>query len=374
MGWKKILILLAVIAAIHVIVITGFTGGCRSREAAAGKETGKGAAAEETVPGKGEDLISEKLAAWRERLPEQLRVLRPSAVRVPRLPAVRVTPVVPWKRPGNAALPKALSKQAERAKSVIVVDFGKRQVLWEKNSRQAVAVASLTKLMSAVLIAEKLERDPKFNMDTKVPVTKAASSVERSRVLGLREGESYSVQDLLQAMMIGSYNDAAAQLAEAVGGSVENFVKMMNDRAAAMRLDGANFNSPNGLPQGKQRINSFASASDILHLCEELMRHKEVAAFCRMSHAKLESGREVWTSNNLMKAPSRGRAYRRQVPGLIGFKTGFTNAAGSCLAFGVEREGRVIIGCVTGFPSAADRDRFCNDVIEWAFASGRTGK
>ena len=375
MGWKNILIILAVIAAIHLLVILCFVGGGNSDKSAAKKDEAPAAQKAEESAG----VMRRVLDALQKKRTEQPgkprmdgkdgRIGKPGKIVPP-----PVAKVVPWKRSGGAALPAKLQKQAGRAKSVILVDLRSRRILWEKNAEQPVAVASLTKLMSAILIAEKLECDPEFSLDTPIPVTKAATSVERSRVLGLREGEKCTVRDLLTAMMIGSYNDAAAQLAEATGGSVEGFVKMMNARGRAMGLTSVNFNSPNGLPQGKGRVNSFASASDILHLCEELMKHKEVFPLCRLSHASLSSGKEVWTSNNLLLAPSKAKPYRRVVPGIIGFKTGYTNAAGSCLAFGVEREGRTILGCVTGFPSQADRDRFCGELIEWSFQKPKAAK
>ena len=97
------------------------------------------------------------------------------------------------------------------------------------------------------------------------------------------------------------------------------------------------------------------------------MQFDPIMEFCGKSSVKLSNGKEFYTTNGLLKHPTKARPNWRKVPGLIGFKTGFTNAAGCCLAFGVTRDGRTIIGCVTGFPSSADRERFCSDLIEWAY-------
>ena len=93
------------------------------------------------------------------------------------------------------------------------------------------------------------------------------------------------------------------------------------------------------------------------------MRYPQLLKFCQMRNYKLHTGKIVSSHNNLLR--------RRPVPGLFGFKTGFTSRAGFCLSFGVNRKGRTIIGCVTGFPSARDRDEFCRRLIEWAYSTQR---
>lgn len=342
MSWRNILILLLIIGALHILLIIGFSGGCRGCSDSKSEDTPSG----ETVAGENETA------------PDQ------PALPPPPPPPLRAKKVVPWVYGKNAALPQKLARQSDRARSGIIVEVDSRRVIWEKSSRQPVPVASLTKLMTVLLVAEELESNDNFKLTDMVEISKSAAGAESA---GVAAGEVFTVNDLIASMMIRSTNGAAIQLAEKISGSEEKFIRKMNDRAAELGLQCASFNSASGLPQGRKKANSISTASDIIHLCEALMEFKTVMEFCDKSYAKLSNGKEVYTTNGLLKHPTKARPYWRKVPGLIGFKTGYTNAAGSCLAFGATRNGKTVLGCVTGFQSSADRERFCNDLIEWAY-------
>ena len=268
------------------------------------------------------------------------------------------TPLPHFNFAGSKTLPRNLSNMLTRSSCGILVDLNSRQVLWHHNSKKAVPVASLTKMMTALMLMEKMQLDRTFNMETPVTITNAATNVERSGVLGAVKGEVYTVEELMSAMLINSHNDAASQLADAAAGSVRTFVDAMNFRAKELDLVHQKFNSPNGLPQGRERSNSLSCSYDIVRICEYMMRYPEVMKLCGTAYKTLSNGKRLRSSNNLLR--------RRPVPGLIGFKTGFTNAAGFCLAFGVTRNGRTLLGCVTGFDKNG-RDRFCRQLIEWGF-------
>lgn len=342
MPWKKISILLLVIAAIHLIVIAAIVGGSSSSSDAVEEE--------------GETAASGDMEKWHQHMAEYGEKLKEKKRRTARLE--------PWDYSRKLSLPEKLSGQAQKASGVIIVDLADRRVLWEKNARENVPVASLTKLMTALLLAEEIEKNGKLKLTSVVEMSPAAVAVEGRRY---NAGDKLTVKDLLFAMMISSVNDAATQAAISVSGDVESFVRKMNDRAAELGLSGVKFNSPSGLPQGKEKINSMASCDTISRLCEEIMRHKIIMEPAGESYAKLSNGRELFTTNGLLKYPTKAHPYWRKVPGLFGFKTGYTRAAGCCLAFGVTRKGRTVLGCVTGFPSGADRERFCSDLIEWAY-------
>ena len=344
MPWKKIAILLAIIAAIHAVIIV-----CLLPDKTPEKIPEK--TPETQTPGQEKNTAINNTAE-NKNLPETKSPVQKKDT----------AKVVPWNYRKQRKLPPPLSRRAKRARSGIIIDMNDREVLWSKEPRRPVAVASLTKLMTALLVAEKMERDPEFKWTTILKITDAAAKVERSCVLGLKKDELYMVGELMQSMMINSHNDSAAQLAEAVSGSVPAFVSEMNRRSRELGLKSANFNSPNGLPQGKKRINSFASAEDITYICEKLIPYDRIMKLCVTKAQKLHTGKTVYSHNNLL-----GRGKHRKVSGIIGFKTGFTNAAGCCLAFGVKRNGKTVIGCVTGFPSAAERDIFCREIIEWAY-------
>ncbi len=263
-------------------------------------------------------------------------------------------------------LPPAVQRLSVPGKGGIIVDLSSRRVLWSKNAKKPLPVASLTKLMTALLLMEDISSG-RIKFTTPLPVTSAATSVERSCVLGMQRGERYIIEELVAAMMINSHNDAAAQLAAAVSGTVPDFIRKMNTRAGELGLYSAKFNSPNGLPQGKARQNSVCSVNDITRLCEKLMAYPELIKYCRMKSKKLHTGKVVYSHNHLLGIRRRSP----EVPGIFGFKTGYTGRAGFCLAFGVKRQNRVIIGCVAGFPSAKDRDNFCRALIEWAYSIKR---
>ena len=169
-------------------------------------------------------------------------------------------------------------------------------------------------------------------------------------------------------MIVGSFNDAATQLAISSCGSFDNFVAAMNERAAKMGLKNAKFNSPSGLPQNG--VNSFASVSEVLYLCEAVMQYPELKKICGTPKYKLSKGakrvggNEIGSDNLLINGFN--------VPGAFGFKTGYTNMAGRCLAFGVERDGRVIIGCITGYNDKSALAGFARDLVNWAFKTKRS--
>lgn len=348
MSWKKIGLILFAIVAVHAVVLFRILPKERKIPA------------EIPPPAKTEQDVS---------APNE-KAENPSAPLPPKTPpesSPAVKRLAPWNYREQSALPADIAKHSSRARSGILVDLESRKVLWSKDPRRPVAVASLTKLMTALLVAEKMHHDRNWRWNTPLKVSKNVVNVERSCVLGMKEGEYYAVGELMQSMMINSHNDSAVMLAENVSDSVEDFVRMMNRRGKELGMNAPQFNSPNGLPQGKKRINSFASAEDISHICEALIQYPKVMELCTMRSAQLHTGKKVYSHNNLLLGPTKRQPKRQPVPGIIGFKTGFTNAAGCCLAFGVKRNGRTLIGCVTGFPSALDRDNFCREIIEWAY-------
>ena len=148
------------------------------------------------------------------------------------------------------------------------------------------------------------------------------------------------------------------QVAEFIGGSVENFVNEMNQRARELKMTQTTFLSPCGLPD-KQKRNSLTSPYDMCLLAEQLLEYPKVLEWSSTSTAWVRQNKTVLsTTNGLIK---------NKIKGVDGMKTGFTNAAGFCLTFTVNRNGRRLIGCVTGCSSARERDAFCANLIDWAY-------
>ena len=342
---KIFLPLLAVVAAVHICIF--YAIGRRSDQSSA--------VSEKSIPNADMSKVPQPPAAPASPAPSASTAASPA-------PEQHYTALPGYDFSGLKRIPADLQKLSRPGKSGIIVDLSTRKVLWAKNPTSPVPIASLTKFMTALLLMEDISSG-RLEMSTRLPVTAAATEVERSCVLGMKRGEVYTVEELLAAMMINSHNDAAAQIAACVAGNVKDFVARMNTRARELGLASAAFNSPNGLPQGKKRQNSLCSVTDVTRLSEYLMRYPQLLQFCRMRSKKLHTGKVVYSHNNLLR--------RRPVPGLFGFKTGYTGRAGFCLSFGINRKGRTIIGCVTGFPSARDRDEFCRRLIEWAYSTQR---
>ena len=270
-----------------------------------------------------------------------------------------------WNYDRVLKLPPELAKQSDNARSVIIVDLENRRVLYEKKSNEQVAIASLTKLMTLLVLSDQMKSNESLAWNNTVTISQAAAGVENARL----QKTTYTVKDLVYSMMVGSFNDAATQLAITSHGNIPAFVDAMNARAKAMGLKQAKFNSPSGLPQ--KGVNSFASTAEVLYLCEAVMKNPELKKICGTPRyvlsrgSKRSGGNSIGSDNQMING--------RNVRGAFGFKTGFTNAAGRCVAFGVERDGRIILCCITGYPSHSKNALFDFSVklTDWAFKQDR---
>ena len=342
MSWKNLIFLLLAIAAIHLVVIYGCMVSSR-----------------QDIPGDRaalEKIFDRLFASGNDEnihLPEEK-----SPARKPKSK--------PWIYGESPAAPAALEKKAAGAKSVILVDLDSRKVLFERNSQTAIPIASLTKLMSLLVIHDQMNSNPMLKGDMLIELSSSARNVENAK---LRAGK-YIFRELMYSMIVGSYNDAATQLAITCSGSVPAFVNDMNSKARAMGLSNAKFNSPSGLPQNG--VNSFASAAEVALLCEAVANEPALRQICSTPRytltkgSKRRGGNTIGSDNRMINGMN--------VPGAFGFKTGFTNAAGRCLAFGIRRNGRTVIGVVTGFSSRNALFDFSAELAEWAFRNTKEKK
>jgi D-alanyl-D-alanine carboxypeptidase len=221
------------------------------------------------------------------------------------------------------------------ARAAILADEATGQVLFERNPRSPRAMASTTKVMTALLALERLD-------ERRVVVIGARPPRIGEESLRLRQGERLTVRQLLLGLLVKSANDAGVALAEAVDGSEGPFVRRMNRRAAALRLATTHYVTPYGL----DRPGHQTSARDLARLWEVAMRRADFRAIVRTSKARLPGGplslRRFVTSNQLLGA------YRWTVGG----KTGFTNRAGRCLVASASRGGRRLVAVALGSPNA----------------------
>ena len=249
--------------------------------------------------------------------------------------------------PGSAVAAPA-PPRVPTADAAIVVDARDGTVMFAKRPDQERAIASTTKLMTALLSLEEAEPDEVFT----APAYSPAPAESR---INLRAGERMTVEDLLEALLLESANDAAVALAENVSGSRETFVEEMNDRAGELGLDHTSYANPIGLDQA----GNYSSAHDLATLASLLLRNRRFARIVDMPKATLESGarpRVVANRNDLVAA----------YPWVSGVKTGYTRNAGNVLVGSAQRGPRArVVSVVLGEPTEAARDADTLTLLRW---------
>ena len=241
---------------------------------------------------------------------------------------------------GSAAGPRGYA-----ARAVLVADGPTGEVLYEQNADRRVAMASITKLMTAIVVLERLEPNEK------VRVRALASSVGESTI-DLEAGERLRVRDLLAAALIQSANDAAFALAARVGnGDVGRFVRLMNRKARELGLRDTRFARPDGL----DAPGHYSTARDVLVLARAVMKEPLVRRLVRLRTTTIAGGRSLSTWNDLL-----GR-----FPGLFGVKTGHTDRAGGCEVAAARRDGATVYAVVLGSPSRPRRNRDLRKLLDW---------
>jgi D-alanyl-D-alanine carboxypeptidase (penicillin-binding protein 5/6) len=236
--------------------------------------------------------------------------------------------------PGFAA---AAKEPAVSAPSAILVDAVTGEVLYEKDPDQRRAIASTTKLMTALLTLENADMDDVFSAASYDPIPAES-------VIHLRPGERMAVRDLLEALLLESANDAAETLAEGVGGSERDFVAMMNERARELGLHGTHYANPIGLDDP----DNYSTARDLTTLATRLMRDPRFAGIVGRTSATLETGDSRRTVDNRNELVSTKL--------VDGVKTGYTIDAGNVLVGSGRAHGAHVISAVLGEPTESERD------------------
>lgn len=184
-------------------------------------------------------------------------------------------------------------KLAESAKSAILLEPTTGEIIFEKNSHEKLHPASMTKMMSMLLIVEAIEKGI-INWDEIVTVSENAASMGGSQIL-LEVGEQMTVDDLFKGIAVASGNDAVVALAEKIGGSEAMFVDMMNDRAKELGLVDTNFKNPHGLDEA----NHYSSAYDMAMIAKELVKHPKVLEYTSIyeDYLRENTDRKIWLVN-----------------------------------------------------------------------------
>lgn len=248
------------------------------------------------------------------------------------------------------------------AKSAFLMDFNSSDVLLEQNADEKTQVASIVKLMTALLTLEELNSG-RLTLDEKLITTENASGMGGSQVF-IDPYTEYSVDEMLKSLIVASANDASVALAEKISGSEEVFVKKMNQRAKELGLKSTIYTNASGLPEPGQ----YSTARDTAKLLKEVLKYKEYFKYSTIWMDKLThpSGREteVVNTNKLI----------RYFKGCDGGKTGSTDEAGYCLAATAERGGMRLISIVLGAKTGTERFNESSKLLNYGFTNFENSK
>ena len=245
---------------------------------------------------------------------------------------------------------------ASNAKSVILIEASTGDILYERNSHEKLPPASMTKMMSMLLIMESIDKGI-IKWDDIVTVSSNASSMGGSQIL-LETGEEMTVEDLFKGIAVASGNDAVVALAEYIAGSVEEFVNMMNNKAKELNLNDTYFKNPHGLND----TNHYSSAYDMSVIAKELAKYEDVFKYTSIYEDYLREGtqKKLW----LVNTNKLVRFYK----GVDGLKTGYTEEAGYCLT-ATANKGFRVIAVVMGEPSSELRNKEVSEMLDYAYAT-----
>lgn len=251
---------------------------------------------------------------------------------------------------------KADTDLAPNAKSAILIEASTGKILYEKNSHEKLAPASMTKMMSMLVIVENIERGV-IGWDDMVTASENASGMGGSQIL-LETGEQMSVSDMFKGVAVASGNDAVVALAEAIAGTEEEFVNMMNQRAKELGLKDTVFKNPHGLDDA----NHYSSAYDMMLIAKELVKHEKVLEYTSIYEDYLRKGtpKELWLVNT--------NKLTRFYPGVDGLKTGYTQTAGYCLTATAKKNGMRLIAVVMGESDSKVRNAEVTSMLDYGFA------
>lgn len=260
---------------------------------------------------------------------------------------------------GICIIPKVHAEEinlAEKAKSAILMEPTTGEIIFEKNSHEKLHPASMTKMMSMLLIVEAIE-NKHLSWDEKITVSENASSMGGSQIL-LETGEEMSVRDLFKGVAIASGNDAVVALAEKIAGTKDAFVTMMNKKAKELNLNDTNFKNPHGLDDA----NHYSSAHDMAIIAKELTKHEVVFEYTSIyeDYLRKNTDREIWLVNT--------NKLVRFYDGADGMKTGYTKEAGYCLTATAKRNGMRMIAVVMGEEDSKTRNSEASTMLDYAFA------
>ena len=244
-------------------------------------------------------------------------------------------------------------------KAAVLMDAATGTVLYEKNAHERLAPASVTKVMTMLLIMEAIDSG-KIGWNDMVTASETAAAKGGSQIY-LKAGETMSVTDMLKSIAVSSANDAACAMAEHIAGSESAFVALMNQRAKELGMNDTNFVNCTGLDDDPEAKDHVTSAYDIAVMSRELLvKHPDIKKFTTIWMDTVRGG-----SFGLANTNKLVRFYQ----GCTGLKTGFTSSAGYCLSASACRDGMELIAVVLGAENSQDRFHACKQMLDYGFAN-----
>ncbi len=244
---------------------------------------------------------------------------------------------------------------APNSESAILLEVSTGKVLYEKNADTKLAPASMTKVMSMLLIMEAIDSG-KISFEDEVIISDTASSMGGSQIF-LQTGEKYKVHELLKGIAVASGNDAVVAMAEKVSGSVSAFVEKMNEKAKELGLKNTHFDNPHGL----ESKTHYTTARDMSVMAKELLKHERILEYTSLyeDYLKKPDGSSVWLVNT--------NRLVRFYEGVDGLKTGFTNQAGYCITTTAKRGNMRLLSVVMNAETSDLRSKDTVSMLNYGF-------
>lgn len=243
-----------------------------------------------------------------------------------------------------------------KSQSGIIIEADTGKVLFEKDADTKRSPASMTKIMTMLLIVEELEKG-NISLKDEVTISERAASMGGSQIY-LEKGSTATVEELLTTIAVGSANDSAVAMAEKIGGTVENFVVLMNKRAKQLGANNTTFKNPHGLDEEGHET----TARDMALIAKEVVKHDNIIKLSSTYETTIrhKNGKSLWlvNTNSLIKFYS----------GLDGLKTGFTDKAGYCLTGTMKRNDMRLITVVMHAETKEDRNTDTINMMEYAYS------
>jgi serine-type D-Ala-D-Ala carboxypeptidase (penicillin-binding protein 5/6) len=265
-----------------------------------------------------------------------------------------------WAKTKKAAPKKPKGKVEEpavRYKAYLVMETNSGKILEEENGHEKRGPASMVKLMVADIVMEKLTRG-EIHLTDKITASRAASKIGGSQVY-LKEGEEFTLEELMQGMMIHSANDAAHAIAEFVSGNVDDFVALMNEKAKDLKMADTEFHTVHGLPPGKDQKEDLTSCYDLALLARAVVRYPKLMEWTSTKQGEFRGGKFVLSNTNKLLA---------KMPEVDGLKTGYYRSTGFNITATAKKGDLRLVVVVMGSSTGKLRDEFALGKFKTYFA------